>query len=214
MAHATVSELRDEILAKCRDSSYTLAHIIRYLNQGLQEVSARVQLPNLMAIDGSTITTSASENYVALPTDFQRNLYKCHSLTFNRDIKIYNSPAALDKLFSDVALTGNIVGVAEYGTDLYYQKQSVEDLQVYYMKQPTLLTQKTSQPTAIPEEHVRGLLVNYVLKEIYRNRKEYEQAEMCRGEYEGEIVRLERRVGPERKPNTGVEDILHLDHLY
>jgi hypothetical protein len=214
MAHATVSELRDEILAKSRDSSYTLAHIIRYLNQGLQAVSTRVQLPALIAVDGSTITTSSSANYVALPTNFQRNLYKAHSTTNNRDLKVFNSPAALDKLFTDLDLTGDLVGVAEYGAYLYYQKRSAEVVQIYYMKEPTLLTLASSQPTDIPEEHVRGLLVSYALKEIFMNRKEYDQADVYRKEFEGEIGRLEARIGPERRPSVSVDDVLNLDYLY
>lgn len=214
MAHETVTELRDEILAKSQDSSFTLAHIIRYLNQGLQEVSARVQLPALVAIDGTTITTSASLNYVALPTNFQRNLYKCHSLTRNADVKIYPSPAALDKLFADVDESGSVYGVAEYGSYIYYQKRAAESLQIYYLKEPTLLTAGTSQPTDLPMEHVRGLLVNYALKEIFMNKREFQVADVYRKLYESEISMLETRLGAERKPTTEVEDVLNLDCLY
>lgn len=214
MAHETVTELRDEILAKSQDSSFTLAHIIRFLNQGLQEVSARVQLPALVAIDGTTITTSASANSVALPTDFQRNLYKCHSITRNTDVKIYSSPAALDKLFSEVESSGSVIGVCEYGANLYYQKRAAEALHIYYMKEPTLLTVGTSQPTDLPMEHVRGLLVNFALKEIFMNKREFDVAAEYRRLYENEVAILSQRLGAERKPATEVEDALNLDCLY
>lgn len=213
MAHATVSNLRDEILAKCRDSSYTLAHIIRYLNQGLQDVSTKVQLPALMAIDGTTITTSASANYVSLPTDFQRNLYKVHSTTNDRDIKVFSSPAALDKLISDLDQSGDVIGVAEFGSYIYYQKRAAETLQIYYMKEPTLLTLSSSQPTDIPEEHVYGLLVNYALYQIFTNKNDERAGEYLQL-YEREIDRLSKRIGPERRPIKEVEDVLCLDLLY
>jgi hypothetical protein len=213
----TVSQLKDEILARCQDSSFTFARILRYLNDCQKHVSSLVQLPNLEAT--GTVTTSSSVNYVSMPTDYQRKLYKCNSSTNNRWIKVYESKAAMDRFFSDTDLSGSIVAVTVQGSQLHYQRRSSEELTLYYLKKPTDLTGENSQTECIPEPFVRGLMVNFALKEIFsiksvRTPEAKEFHDLYSTNFNEEMDRLREYLGPERQAPIEVPDEMGLSCFY
>ena len=217
MASETVSQLKDEILARCQDSSVSLSRVIRYLNDCQKYVSSIVQLP-LLETTG-TVTTPAAANSVAMPADYQRKLYKCNTATNNRWVKVFESKADLDRRFSDTDLTGNIVGVAVQGSSLHYQRRAVETLTLYYLKQPTALTGLSSQTTCIPEPFVRGLMVNFALKEIFaikamRQPEAQTFHDLYTNNFNEEMARLKDHLGPERIPPIDAPDEMGLSSLY
>lgn len=214
----TVTELRDEILAQCQDSSFTSTRILRYLNDCVKHVSSVVQLPALE--DSDTVTTDTSLAYKAMPADYQRHLYKCHSDTHNRWVKIYESLPMLDMRFTDLTTAGDVVGVTVQGSNLHYRRipSSAETLRLYFLKKPTTLT-TASTVSDIPESFVRGLMVNFTLREIFkvkgaRDGAFLENANLYGKIFGDELNRLQMFLGAERKPPVDVPDELGLDSLY
>lgn len=217
MSIETVSQLKDEILAKCQDSSFSTSRIIRYLNDCQKYVSSIVQLPRLETT--GTVTTSSSANYVSMPTDYQRKLYKAHSTTHNRWIKVYVSKSDMDRFFPDIDQSGAIKAVAVQGRYLHYQKRAEESLTLYYLKQPTELTELNSQPDSVPEEFVRGLMVNFTLKEIFaikaqRQPEAVQFHNLYQTNFTEEMARLKEHLGPERTAPIEAPDAMGLSSLY
>ena len=169
MAHETVAELTTEIIGRVQDPSFTSARILRYLNQGMKEISGHpmVFLPQLTT--STTVDTDTSNPYTDLPSNYQKRLHYCHSTTNNRQIRIYNSYAHLLQYVSDQDQNGRVWGVAVRGSYLYYQRipSTAETLQIHYYKTPTTLSASVD-PTEIPEHLCRYLLVNFVCAEIFK----------------------------------------------
>ncbi len=217
MAYDTVSTLKAEILAKCQDAAFG-PKVVEYLNDCMREVSGRVQLPSLLS--SSHVHTSTTLAYVSMPTDFQRNLYKCFSNTNSRWIKVYDSLADLHSRFSTLDQGGAVSGVVEQGGTLYYQRLpgTAEQLDLYYLKIPTVIT-ASSTPGEIPEEFSKPLFVSYALKEIFLVKAIREQgmadaATLYQQRFEQELGKLISRLGPERRPAVGVNDEMNLDILF
>jgi hypothetical protein len=184
----------------------------------MKEISGRVQLPALDSTD--TVTTSITLYSVALPTTFQRNLYKCHNDTQNRWVKVYDNLSDLERHYAVLTQTGYISGVATEGANLHYQRipSSAEVLKLYFLKQPTVLT-STSTPNELPDEFSRSLLIDYTLKEIFlvksmRDPNFLKMFDMFNTMFEGELTKLDRRLGPERRPPVDTTDEMGLDTLY
>jgi len=122
VAHETVAELTTEIIGRVQDPSFTSARILRYLNQAMKEIAGhpRVLLPELStSADRSTDTALA---YVDMPSDYQKKLYYAHSLTLNREVKVYGSYPQLLKNLSVIDQAGRVIGIAVRGSYLWYQR--------------------------------------------------------------------------------------------
>jgi len=171
MAIETAQELSTEIEQKVKDSSYSFANVLSVLNKALKYIAGQVLLPALETANNALSTTAATA-YVALPTDYHRNLYYCYSNDRNRIIKVYYSYSDLIKRFSQIDLAGPVYGVAVKTLSLYYQKVPVaaESLMIKYYKMPTALTLVSSSPSCLPEHLVRPLLVNYVCRDIFADK--------------------------------------------
>ena len=74
MAIETVSQINDEVAAIIRDSTYTLADTMSYINKALKEISGLLFLPKLLETE-NTIDTVLSTAYTSLPDDFQGHLH-------------------------------------------------------------------------------------------------------------------------------------------
>lgn len=219
MAYETVTELKEEVLARCRDASFVTANIVRYLNQAMKEISGLVQLPALET--SSTVTTSTTLYYVSMPTGYQRNLYACHSDTNHTWIPIYASLPDLERRFSQLDTAGRVQGVAVQGSNIHYQRcpSTAETLKLYYLKNPTALT-SASSPNELPEPFSRDLLVNFCLSQIFmvkaeRDPKFVDMAGKYSRLYAEKLDGLLMAYGPERKVPTSVPDEMGLDgYLY
>ena len=163
---------------------------------------------------GSEVTiTGPSVSYVPLPSDYHKNLFRCYSVTNNRQIEIYESVALLLRRFSLVNRSGVVVGVAVRGSNLYYQRipSSPETLRIHYYKMPTLLTDGNSKPDCLPEHLVRPLLVNYACREIFSEIEQGLEGQKVNTLFHHNLLReamadLEDFIGPEGKEPEEIEE--------
>ena len=202
---ATAEELSNEILGIVQDYSFVFANVLTLMNEALDEISGRVVLPDCLTDD--TLDTDTSESFKALPTDYQRNLYRCYSTTNNRRIKIWPSLTELLRQYSQPDLGGSVTGVAVRSVNLHYQRipATAETLKLYYLKNPTVLSGLSDTPDEIPDQYVRPLMVNYCcarmfLRKITGDANERVWAEQKAKEhfalYEQALRELELFLGP------------------
>jgi len=178
-----------------------------------------VQLPALESDDA--VTTSTTEYFVAMPTDYQRKLYACYSETYLVWIPVYESLVDLERRFTNILnQTGRVVAVAPMGDYLVYQRcpSSPETLHVFYMAKPTVIT-SSSTPSELPESLSRPLLTNYCLKEIFsikslRDEKFQKFADLYTQNFNENMAALKNLIGPERRPAITPPDEMGLDSLY
>lgn len=200
---ATVETLITEVRRIVQDSSYSDSDILGFLNQAVQETAGdpRVFLPDME--DQDDVTTSTSVSYVALPSDYQKELFYCYNATKYWRIKVFASLGMLQREFSRLDQGGAIVGVAVKGSDLHYQRipSSEETLQLHFYRKPTDMSDLTDTPDGIPDHLQKPLLVSYACSEIY---SEIEQditgqkinTAYYAGKYQEGIAKLVAFIGP------------------
>ena len=174
---ATREQLIKEIISKAGDSSYANEYLADLLNDGLRDVAAFSDPINGFEIflskleTSAVLTTSTSLNYVDLPANYHKNLYRVDSAAENNDILIFPNFKALKGYFdlSEWGDSGQVEAVTVAAGKLYYNKipSTADSLTIHYYKQITLLTKETDIPFELPEHLHRELLVNYVCKELY-----------------------------------------------
>jgi len=220
MAIETAEAISAEVATIVQDSSFDVDDTISFINKGIKEIAGRVLLPKLEETE-TTVDTVVSTAYASLPNNFHRNLHYCYSNTHTRKVKIYGSLRLLYRQFSQLDLTGRVMGVARRGEQLYYQRipSSAETLRIHYYKYPTALTVQGNSPDCLPEFLVRPLMVNYVAKEIWTLKEDGENdpktnTKYYEGKYLEALGDLISYIGPEaREPQEIVEEIDYEDYL-
>ena len=158
-----ISTLRTAIVRIIQDSSYTSTTIDLFINRALQDIAGDpfVFLPDLE--DNDTVTTDTSLNYVALPSDFMKQLFRCYSTTNNREIPIFNSADLLFRRYSYIDQGGRVTGVARRGANLVYQRipSSAETLRLHFFRKPT-----DDEIGCLPDHLAYDLVVNWVCHKI------------------------------------------------
>lgn len=137
---ATGGEVAKTVLQIVRDDRNNEASVIRLLGQCMRELSRDVIFPSLdTEWQVTTVTTGPS---VALPAEFQRNLYQCHDGSPSTgSIGVYNSKSQLAERLHDPKLSklgARVQGVAAVGSLLYYSPT------------PTVATQLTIRGQSVP----------------------------------------------------------------
>ena len=161
--------LIEKVQLVIQDSSFDEDTILGFLNKGLNEIAGSIDLPELRVFD--TVDTSTTDNFVAMPTNYQR---KCFTVVSVSDEVRVDSPGELYQYhrFIDrhpVADTGSSVSdVAINGNTLFYDPipDSAETLRVEYLRAPTTLT-SSGEPDGIPTHLHESLLVPFAAKEIF-----------------------------------------------
>ena len=165
----TQAELIVEVTRIIQDSSYSDAVQLTFLNQAMQDIAGdpRVFLPGLETQDD--VSTSTSVSYVALPSDYQKNLFYCYNTTRYRKEKIYGSLEDLQRQFSKLDQAGSIVGVAIRGSNLHYQRipSSSETLQLHYYRPPVDMDDDDDEPDGLPAHLAKLLLVHHACAAIF-----------------------------------------------
>ena len=95
--------------------------------------------------------------------NYQRNLFYCYSITNNRPVRVYASRVLLQRDVNRLDLSGRVIGVAVYGSRLYYQRipSTTESLRTSFYEQPTAMTEQSSTPDCLPEELASQLLISF-----------------------------------------------------
>jgi len=166
---ATAKALIAEVRRIVQDSSYGDSTILGFLNQAINEVAGdpRVLLNDLE--DQEDVTTSTTLSYVALPSDYQKNLFRCYNASKYWPVKVYASLDALYNMFTRLDTGGAIDGVTVVGANLHYQRipSATETLQLHFYREPTDMDALSDTPDGIPSHLQKPLLVNYAAMEIY-----------------------------------------------
>lgn len=154
-----------------------------FINQGVFEIAGGIPslldgianpipnsltppLPDLFTI--GTVTTSTTDAFVSMPTNFHRDLQLVSSST-GSEIDIANSFIDIAETYPLLNKTGRISDVVEHGRKLYYQgiPTVAETLTVHYYRKPIDMVLSTSTPDGIPEHLQISLLVNFAAWKAY-----------------------------------------------
>lgn len=171
LAHPTFAEIYDAVQDKIDDTSYTQADVMKIANKGRLWIASQVLLPALQT-DG-TVTTVADTAYVALPTDYMRNLTQCYSTTNERWIKVWEDLRLFLRCFTKLDQTGYVIGVSIRGDYLHYQyvpdddDYDLETLKLWYYKHPTPFTVVGDKPTELHAALAEDLVAEWCIKEIF-----------------------------------------------
>lgn len=159
----------ESILDTVQDSAYDEDTVIGLFNQCAKGVSRRLVLPSLDT--EGTVTTVTNGPSVALPANFQRNLYYCKDQSIStHTIEICNSKDQLARYYDDKLIkTGTRVrGVAAVRPQLYYAPipTVATTLTLRYQKLPDAINAATNLD-AITPDGFSDLWENYALWKLY-----------------------------------------------
>lgn len=216
MATQTVNTVVTRVLSIAQEPSYDAADVIELLNEGIVQTAMRIYVPDLEQVD--TVDTSTSTNVVALPSDYLKGLHRC---TYsNTPVKVYDNRRMLDRLLSSFDATGNVVGVAVWGRNLYYQKIPSEstELTLHYIMIPDTLVAGGNFPAWLPSGMAFKLLGHYALFKINEGVEDGIETEKVNTryhekEYEKALNDLFLHFGPEPKEQRGFGDELRFGAL-
>lgn len=154
-----------------------------FINQGVSEIAGGIPslldgienplpnsltppLPELFTI--GTVTTSTTAAYVAMPTNFQRDLQFAVSST-GSEIDISHSFIEFAETYPLLNKSGRISEVVEHGKKLYYQgiPTAAETVTLHYYRNPVDMVTDSSTPDGIPEHLQISLLVNFAAWKAY-----------------------------------------------
>lgn len=125
-------------------------------------------IPELSTSD--TVTTSTTDAFVSIPTDYLNNLHKVYSA--NQDswyIDIVANKRVLEEYFDGLDNEGNILQVCVEGKNLWYQNipTSEDTLTLYYGGKPTTFTiGVNTEITWLPDHLCKLLIGNHAAAEI------------------------------------------------
>jgi hypothetical protein len=171
-----LSDLVLTVQTNIQDSSFTEDDIIARLNEAQLEVAGGLQytlgswvtppLPGLLTID--TVDTATDAAYVAMPTNFQRNLQFVASSS-GVEIDIAETFTSFVETYPLLDKIGTITECCEFGNNFYYQgiPSASEAVTIHYYKFPTDMANDNDEPDGIPKHLHRGLLVDQVCWKIF-----------------------------------------------
>jgi hypothetical protein len=162
-----------------QDGSYTAAQITTILNRGVIQIAGGILLPGFTAVspplldlyDSDTVNTSTTLPYVALPSDFQRNLELVASAAQDAEIRLYDSWKKFLKAYPNLNETGDSVeACVVHRGRLYYQPipSSSEALTVHFYRKPVAMSATSDTPDGIPDHLAYDALTAFAAKEIYK----------------------------------------------
>jgi len=173
---ATFEELKDRVSSMVSDSSIVTNLVPDLINQGVNEIAGGMlsnvtqvitpPLPELFKID--TVDTSTTDAYVAMPSDFQRNLQFAVKEN-GSEVDIANSFIEFSETDPTMSKTGIISEVIEHGKYLYYSRipSTSEELTLHYYREPTDMVNNSDEPDGIPEHLQFALLTNFAAWKAY-----------------------------------------------
>lgn len=169
MTLPTAGKIYQKVFKIHRDKSFGFSETLDLFNECYADIAAANDIFLPLLETDSTVNTVLSQNYVDLPTDFQKKLLKCYSVSQKCWIEQYSSISVLLGKGHQVDDPGAVWGVAIRNRRLYYQyiPETAETLKLYYYKTPTLMTDISSTPDALPDHLAEPLLKSYACWKIY-----------------------------------------------
>jgi len=141
--------------------------ILAVLNQCNADIASRIDFKELATVD--TITFTAGENTISLPSDFHKNLDFGRNTTTNRSITVLDSRRIIDRQMDRIDRTGNVILVALDYPNIYFQYSPSANQAgtIYYHRLPTDLTLDGIFPAYIPAGLTFRIFYNYTIGEMY-----------------------------------------------
>ena len=156
-----------------QDPSYTLEDdILPLINEALDDAAERFCHADLAKFDTVTILADAA-GPVSLPNDYHHDLYRVVNTTFNRPVSIRSNLAVLESLYDGMTSPGPVQDVAVEGNELFFKPSPAmatdQVLTLFYYKKIEEFEEGDTdeEPTWIPDRFHRGIVVDYVLKELW-----------------------------------------------
>lgn len=167
------------------DDSSLFASLGDFINQGVLEIAGGIPslldgiadpLPNILTppipelFTIGTVTTSTTDPYATLPTNFQRELQLAVSST-GSELDIEHSFIDFSETYPLLNKGGRISGVIAHGRKLYYQgiPTSSETITIHYYRKPVNMVNDDDTPDGIPEHLQIPLLVNFAVWKAYEH---------------------------------------------
>lgn len=169
-----ITEILSRIEQKIQDESYDRLDLLNKVNEGLGEIAARVQLPDLITND--KVTCEADTSSVSLPDDYFGYLIAAYNKDTKQSLTILDSLVKLKRSFPGLDQTGSVTHCVAKGSTLFFQgcPSSSEDVKLFYCSKPALfsasgdpLVYDPEEITYIPEHFQAKLLVTYAVKEVF-----------------------------------------------
>ena len=216
---ATSHTVADSVMDVVQDASYTYADILELFNECLLEIAGELLLPDLEVWDD--IYTDAHQNHCRLPANYHRNLRYAHSISHNREVKVYGSRSQLSRKFGKLNQVGQVIGIAPQGRWLFYQRvpSNAETIQIQYWRFPKRLESRHDKPDCIPWHLAKPLLKHYACKELFSEIEDGQDGNKTNTSYHEKryakaLEALEAFIGPEEHPPVYTEEEIDWDALH
>lgn len=146
------------------------------INQGVSEIAGGMQsalgdwitppLPDLFTI--GTVNTATDAGYVAMPTNFNRNLQLVVRAT-GQEVDIANSFIEFTETYPALDRSGTIAEAVEHGNVFYYQgiPTASEVVTLHYYRLPVEMSADSDTPDGIPLHLQINLLTNFAAWKAY-----------------------------------------------
>lgn len=172
----TLEEMIAKVKAGNQDPAFSGDDIILpYINQALGMVAKRFCIDALSATASLAIPVGTSDP-VSMPDDYSHDLFRVENTTHNFEVSIRSNQNVLRHLFDGMTQYGYgpITDVAVVDTKLHFKPSPVEEgydqslLLFYYSTIDEYEAGDSEEsPEWIPEWLHQGLIVDYVLKELW-----------------------------------------------
>src|SRR4030042_1121509 len=173
--YAIMGVLAEEKFRDVTDIRLRTTNAILKIAAGIKMPNGSISppLPDLYSSD--TVATSTSNPYVALPDEYQRNLFYIANAD---DEKIY-SPKGGDyysfekflkqAVYKDLTEAGEIYMVCVKGTNLYYQgiPSVSENILIHFYRLPVAMSTDSGVPDGLPSGFALNLPKFYVLMDYF-----------------------------------------------
>jgi hypothetical protein len=146
---STQLSLVDDVKGIIQDTTFSYEDILSYLNEGQKKIAGGIliqypdktqvrssPLPDLATTDA--LTSSTSNVYISMPSDYDRDLYFLTSETNELRIIVLSGMGELLDYYPALDNTGQVRFAAIRGKRLYYQgmPSTAESLTAYYFREP------------------------------------------------------------------------------
>lgn len=171
----TLAEIFEKVEAGNQNPTFTREDfILPLVNEAIQMVAERFCINELAGEKTITISPSTA-NYIALPDDYNHDLYLLKNITDNnREINLRPNLLVLERLFPGEPRPGYVTDAAATESMLYfapalYEAEGDQDLKLYYYTSVDEyeIGDVDETPEWIPKDLHKGLIVDFVLKELW-----------------------------------------------
>lgn len=163
-----------------QDSSVPKADMIARINEALAVVAANSWLPDLMT--EKEVVLAAWTNYTQMPDDYDHDMWEVYSKTSGTYLDMVTSLQNLRNMYRQPDPSRATQQYGGYSADPYKVRGTVrhyavegerlwflpipendEEMKISYYRKPAVLTDETAEPTWLPSDLHRRLVVDQIM---------------------------------------------------